>query len=49
MRPDQLNLVGERWAAVEGYFTGLGFASVELDPDGYRRGRMLSLLAAPTA
>ena len=29
------------------YFERLGFTSVELDPEGYRRGRMLSLLSAP--
>jgi uncharacterized protein len=47
VRPDQLPRVRERWAEVHDYFTHLGFRSVELDPQGYRRGRMLSLLSAP--
>jgi hypothetical protein len=29
---------------VRAYLVGLGFETVELDPDGYRRGRMLALL-----
>jgi hypothetical protein len=32
-----------RWEAVERFFTGLGFERVELDPSGYRRGRLLAL------
>jgi uncharacterized protein len=45
--PDQLAQVRERWAEVQVYFEQLGFASVVLDPEGYRRGRMLSLVSAP--
>ncbi len=45
--PDQLEQVRERWADVRDHFERLGFTSVELDPEGYRRGRMLSLLSAP--
>jgi pyridinium-3,5-biscarboxylic acid mononucleotide sulfurtransferase len=41
--PDQLGRVRAVWEAVERFFTGLGFDSVSLDPDGYRRGRMLAL------
>jgi PP-loop superfamily ATP-utilizing enzyme len=45
--PDQLEQVRGRWAEVQAYFEQLGFASVVLDPEGYRRGRMLSLVSAP--
>jgi uncharacterized protein len=44
VRLEQMDDVRSRWEAVERYFAGLGFASVELDPAGYRRGRMLTLL-----
>ncbi len=44
VRLEQMDDVRSRWQAVERYFAGLGFASVELDPAGYRRGRMLTLL-----
>ncbi len=44
--PDQLDRLRSRWESVHGFFTGLGFESVELDPDGYRRGRMLALAAS---
>ena len=45
--PDQIEEVRERWSEVRAYFERLGFASVDLDPEGYRRGRMLSLLSVP--
>ena len=45
---EHLDKVRDKWDEVQRYFERLGFASVELDPDGYRRGRMLSLLSAPT-
>jgi uncharacterized protein len=45
--PDQLEQVRERWTEVRAYFEELGFESVTLDAEGYRRGRMLSLLSAP--
>jgi uncharacterized protein len=45
--PQQLEMVRERWDVIQRYFARLGFESVELDPAGYRRGRMLSLLSAP--
>jgi pyridinium-3,5-biscarboxylic acid mononucleotide sulfurtransferase len=45
--PDQMARVRGEWPAVEGFFSGLGFGSVELDPAGYRRGGLLAL-ASPT-
>jgi len=47
MAPDQMARVRGEWAAVERFFSGLGFAAVELDPAGYRRGGLLSL-ASPS-
>jgi pyridinium-3,5-biscarboxylic acid mononucleotide sulfurtransferase len=41
--PDQLPALRSAWASVERRFAGLGFASVELDPAGYRRGNLLAL------
>jgi hypothetical protein len=41
--------VREQWAAVERCFSRLGFAAVELDPAGYRRGGLLSLTSSSTA
>jgi hypothetical protein len=32
-----------RWPAVERFFAELGLESVELDPRGYGRGRLLAL------
>ncbi len=37
--------VRRQWDAVEEFFAGLGFASVELDPAGYRRGGLLALVS----
>ena len=34
----------ERWTEVEERFGALGFDRVELDPEGYRRGRLLALV-----
>jgi uncharacterized protein len=42
---EQLPRVRAGWEGVEAFFTGLGFASVELDPAGYRRGGLLKLTA----
>jgi uncharacterized protein len=36
------------WPEVERRFAALGFDRVELDPEGYRRGRLLTL-ASPVA
>jgi uncharacterized protein len=41
--PDQLARLRGEWDAVAGFFAGLGFAAVELDPAGYRRGGLLAL------
>jgi pyridinium-3,5-biscarboxylic acid mononucleotide sulfurtransferase len=35
--------LASRWEQVGRFFAGLGFDSVELDPKGYRRGRLLAL------
>jgi pyridinium-3,5-biscarboxylic acid mononucleotide sulfurtransferase len=40
----EMDRVRGAWAAVEAFFHSLGFASVELDPSGYRRGRLLDVL-----
>jgi pyridinium-3,5-biscarboxylic acid mononucleotide sulfurtransferase len=34
-----------RWPAISAFFSALGFAAVELDPRGYRRGGLLAVLA----
>jgi uncharacterized protein len=41
--PDQMELVKASWEAVGAVFSGLGFAAVELDPHGYRRGGLLAI------
>ncbi len=41
--PEQLARVREQWSAVVTFFSGLGFAAVELDPAGYRRGGLLAI------
>jgi uncharacterized protein len=33
------------WSAISAFFSSLGFAAVELDPRGYRRGGLLAVLA----
>jgi uncharacterized protein len=43
---NQMESARREWGAIEAYFTGLGFASVELDPDGYRRGGLLALVSS---
>ena len=47
--PDQMHLLENSWSAVEAHFTALGFASVELDPAGYRRGGLLALVSPATS
>ena len=39
----EMMLLGPRWDVVGRFFAELGFDSVELDPRGYRRGRLLAL------
>jgi pyridinium-3,5-biscarboxylic acid mononucleotide sulfurtransferase len=41
--PDQMALVEANWEAVGVVFHDLGFATVELDPNGYRRGGLLAI------
>jgi pyridinium-3,5-biscarboxylic acid mononucleotide sulfurtransferase len=41
--PDQMGLVEANWESVGVVFHGLGFAIVELDPNGYRRGGLLAI------
>lgn len=45
--PGQMERIRGQWDAVAAFFHGLGFASVELDPQGYRRGGLLAI--APSA
>jgi len=44
---DEIGRVREAWDSVAAFFTGLGFATVELDPAGYRRGGLLALAPQP--
>jgi uncharacterized protein len=41
--PDQLERLRTRWEAIARFFTELGFAAVELDPNGYRRGGLFAI------
>jgi uncharacterized protein len=41
--PGEMEGLRARWPALERFFTELGFERVELDPQGYRRGRLLAL------
>ncbi len=47
MEPEQHERLRAGWEAVAAFFAELGFVSVELDPRGYRRGRLLAVLAEP--
>jgi uncharacterized protein len=47
MDPDQHERLRAGWETVAAFFARLGFASVELDPHGYRRGGLLAVLAEP--
>jgi uncharacterized protein len=40
---DQMPRLREVWPTIARFFMGLGFAGVELDPAGYRRGGLLAL------
>jgi pyridinium-3,5-biscarboxylic acid mononucleotide sulfurtransferase len=46
--PGQMDILQSQWERVTLVFAELGFTSVELDPQGYRRGGLLSL-ARPAA
>jgi uncharacterized protein len=41
--PAEMTALRSHWEAVEQFFAALGFDGVELDPRGYRRGRLLAL------
>jgi uncharacterized protein len=41
--PDQMERLRASWDTIAGVFAGLGFAAVELDPNGYRRGGLLAI------
>lgn len=41
--PDQIDRVRANWETIDAMFAGLGFARVELDPNGYRRGGLLTI------
>jgi pyridinium-3,5-biscarboxylic acid mononucleotide sulfurtransferase len=41
--PDQMDRVRANWASIDAAFSALGFESVELDPNGYRRGGLFAL------
>jgi pyridinium-3,5-biscarboxylic acid mononucleotide sulfurtransferase len=45
--PDQMGRLRANWQAIDRAFIGLGFAAVELDPAGYRRGGLLALASRP--
>lgn len=44
--PGQLDRIRAAWAQIAERFTAIGFAGVELDPAGYRRGSLLVLAPA---
>ncbi len=44
--PSEMTLVQRAWGQIEPRLLELGFESVELDPQGYRRGALLQVLAA---
>jgi uncharacterized protein len=41
--PDQMKRLRANWEAIDTAFTRLGFGAVELDPNGYRRGGLLTI------
>lgn len=41
--PDQMDGIRTSWDTIAAVFAGLGFAAVELDPAGYRRGGLLAI------
>jgi uncharacterized protein len=41
--PSEMALLRSQWKMIGRFFAGLGFDDVELDPRGYRRGRLLAL------
>jgi uncharacterized protein len=47
VNPGMISLVRERWTEIEPGLRALGFAKVALDPRGYRRGKLLSVVTNP--
>jgi uncharacterized protein len=45
--PGEMERVRAHWSTIDAVFADLGFASVELDPAGYRRGGLLPLAPVP--
>jgi uncharacterized protein len=45
--PAQMEQVRAQWDTIHTAFSTLGFAAVELDPNGYRRGGLLAIAAQP--
>lgn len=45
--PGEMALVQSRWPEIEARLRGVGFDTVALDPQGYRRGSLLSLPGVP--
>jgi uncharacterized protein len=43
MAREEMAVLRDEWTTVAAFFGGLGFAAVELDPAGYRRGGLLAL------
>jgi uncharacterized protein len=41
--PEEMDTLRSNWEAIQSVFAELGFAGVELDPSGYRRGGLLAL------
>ena len=41
--PDQMERLRGSWDTIAAVFVELGFAAVELDPAGYRRGGLLAI------
>jgi uncharacterized protein len=46
VEPDWIPHLTERWDEVAGHLESLGFARVQLDPRGYRRGSLLDTARA---
>ena len=40
---DQMEMLEANWQAISVAFSSFGFAEVEIDPNGYRRGGLLAL------
>ena len=47
--PGQMGILEAKWEAIEVAFAHFGFAEVEMDPNGYRRGGLLALAPSSTS